>query len=112
MTRLVSHAFTLAIVLGACFQARLTAYSAQQYPGLVASGEATTVELLAADLPTVAAHPWLPFGTQVWVEGLGVFTVRDRGRLGADHLDVLVERTVEAWALTGWRWACVVEGEG
>ncbi|MDI6740759.1 MAG: 3D domain-containing protein [Candidatus Edwardsbacteria bacterium] len=39
---------------------------------------------------TVAAGPGIPFGSRVWIEGLGIRTVNDRGgRITDNHLDVV-----------------------
>ncbi|MDO8673018.1 MAG: hypothetical protein Q7O66_16545 [Dehalococcoidia bacterium] len=59
---------------------RLTAYSCYDAACLTSSGEKAG--------PGTVAHEWLPFGTRLEIEGLDVFTVRDRGTITGDWLDV------------------------
>ena len=60
-------------------------------PNVTASGEPPVPG------ETVAAGPGIPFGSRVWIEGLGIRTVNDRGgRIGDRHIDVVVESKDEA----------------
>ena len=60
-------------------------------PSLTASGE----ELIPGE--TAAAGPNIPFGTRIYVEGLGWRIVNDRGRLiGPNDIDLAVEDRNEA----------------
>lgn len=54
-----------------------------------------------------AAHPSVPFDTIAAVDGLGVFRVADRGALGPNDLDVLVESSTQAHAITGSYRTCL-----
>ena len=58
--------------------------------------------------PILAAHDRFPFGSALWIEGLGVYRVADRGQLGRSHLDVAVDSDEEAYQLTGEYRACRV----
>lgn len=79
---------------GAVGRILVTGYTGK---GLTASG------VLAA--PGVAACPsWVPFGTLVWLDGVG--TVRCADRYAAwlgPRVDVWVPTVAEAYALTGLR---------
>lgn len=60
-------------------------------PALTASGE----KLVPGE--TAAAGPNIPFGTRIYVEGLGWYTVQDRGSaIGPNDLDLAVETVEEA----------------
>ena len=59
---------------------------------------------------TVAAGPDMPFGTEVYIRGLGRRVVQDRGgRIGDKQLDVVVKTRAEAFAW-GRRQILVREG--
>lgn len=58
--------------------------------------------------PIVAAHERYPFNVAIWIEGLGVYRVADRGQLGWSHLDVAVDSDEEAYRTTGEYRACRV----
>lgn len=54
------------------------------------------------------AIPWgsvasnsLPFGTEIYIEGLGYFVVNDTGDMGGNTIDVCVNSHEEAYAITG-----------
>ncbi len=60
-------------------------------PSLTASGE----EVIPGE--TAAAGPNVPFGTRIYVEGIGWRTVNDRGRLiGPNDIDLAVETKQES----------------
>jgi 3D (Asp-Asp-Asp) domain-containing protein len=60
-------------------------------PRLTASGE----KLVPGE--TAAAGPNVPFGTRIYVEGLGWFTVHDRGSaIGPNDIDLAVESKEES----------------
>ncbi|NLY37741.1 MAG: hypothetical protein GX044_00385 [Firmicutes bacterium] len=60
-------------------------------PALTASGE----KVVPGE--TAAAGPNIPFGTRIYVEGLGWYTVQDRGSaIGPDDIDLAVETVEEA----------------
>lgn len=49
---------------------------------------------------TVAMCKDYPFGSQIYIEGLGIYTVEDRG-VGPGHIDVACNSHAECYALTG-----------
>lgn len=58
----------------------------------------------------IAAASWdIPLGWYVWVEDVGVYRIADRGGgLGSSGwIDVAVWTRAEAFAITGWRTACL-----
>ena len=67
--------------------------------GMCYSGD---LNVTASGLPpipgeTVAAGPGIPFGSRVWIEGVGIRTVNDRGgRIHDRALDVVMETRAEA----------------
>lgn len=77
-----------------CRQAVVTSYAAQDYPGLTASGIPTWPNVGAI----VAGGGAYELGQTVWIEGLGSFTVADRGHLGWSQIDYLVGSHAEAVA--------------
>lgn len=62
--------------------------------GITASGK-TVVEGY-----TVAMSKDVPFGTRIYIEGLGVFEVQDRG-VGKGHIDIALEDHKACYAVTG-----------
>lgn len=75
-----------------CSQATITAYSVEQYPGRTADGTPTPGN---AGVIAAASYNYA-LGSYVTVEGLGTYRVADRGHLGANHVDVLMQTTREA----------------
>lgn len=63
--------------------------------GITASGTTATVGR------TCAANG-LPFGTRLWIEGIGERTVEDRGGMKGRHIDVLCADHPDCYAVTGW----------
>lgn len=60
---------------------------------------------------TVAAPQSIPFGTTLYIEGIGERVVEDRGGLvTGEHLDVLCANHSECYAVTGWYDVYIVEG--
>jgi 3D (Asp-Asp-Asp) domain-containing protein len=76
----------------ACSVAVITGYSVEQYPGRTTDGTPTPGNVGVI----VAASMNYTLGSHVTVEGLGTYRVADRGHLGANHIDVLFERTIDA----------------
>lgn len=63
--------------------------------GITASGTTATVGR------TCAANG-LPFGTRLWIEGIGERTVEDRGGMRGQHIDVLCADHPACYAVTGY----------
>lgn len=64
--------------------------------GLTASGEKAKVGV------TCAGPKSLPFGTRIWIDGIGERVVQDRGgAVNGQHIDVLCNNHDECYALTG-----------
>lgn len=73
--------------------------------GITASGTTATVGR------TCAAGRDLPFGTVLYIDGIGYRTVEDRGGgVNGGHIDVLCNDHSECYALTGHYNVYVVEG--
>lgn len=65
--------------------------------GVTASGEIATVGR------TCAAGRELPFGTRIWIDGLGERVVEDRGgAVNGGHIDVLCADHPECYSITGY----------
>ena len=74
--------------------------------GVTASGTQATVGR------TCAASKDLPFGTRLWIEGIGERIVEDRGGgVNGNHIDVLVADHPAAYAITGTYAVYVIEEE-
>lgn len=69
--------------------------------GITASGT-------AASVGRTVAMAELPFGTELYIEGIGNRIVEDRGPQGG-VIDVLCNNHAECYALTGWYEVYVVE---
>jgi len=66
--------------------------------GVTASGAMATVGR------TIAASSEFPFGTRLYIEGIGERVVEDRGgAIGGGRIDVLCHDHEECYAITGWR---------
>lgn len=61
--------------------------------GITASGTQATVG-------RTAAAAGLPFGTRVWIEGIGERTIEDRGGMRGNVIDVLCEDHAECYAIS------------
>ena len=72
--------------------------------GITASGVKATVN------HTVAMCSDYPFGTKIYIEGLGYYTVEDRG-VGRGTVDVYCNNHSECYAITGYYEVYIVEGE-
>lgn len=72
--------------------------------GITASGTTATVGR------TCAAGKDLPFGTVLYIDGIGYRTVEDRGGgVNGGHIDVLCNDHPECYSITGWYDVYVVE---
>lgn len=70
--------------------------------GITASGTVATVGR------TIATDKRYPFGTKIYIEGLGTYVVEDRGgAIKNNKIDVLVNNHKEAYAITG-RYKCYI----
>lgn len=59
---------------------------------------------------TCAAPKNLPFGTRVYIEGVGYRTVEDRGgAIRGNKIDVLCANHSACYAITGWRNVWVIK---
>lgn len=73
--------------------------------GITASGTAATVG------HTVSAGPEIPFGTTLYIDGIGERVVEDRGSgVTEGCLDVLCENHAACYATTGWYDVYIMEG--
>lgn len=70
------------------------AHCCGQTSGITASGQK------AVPWGTVASNT-LPFGTRIYIEGLGYFTVNDTGGMSGNTIDLCVNTHDEAYAITG-----------
>ena len=70
------------------------AHCCGQTTGITASGQK------AVPWATVASNT-LPFGTRIYIEGLGYFTVNDRGGMSGNTIDLCVNSHDEAYGVTG-----------
>ena len=62
--------------------------------GITSSGTQATVGR------TCAAPPDIPFGTRIWIAGIGERVVEDRGGLGSSKIDVLCADHAACYAIT------------
>ncbi len=73
--------------------------------GITASGTVATVGR------TIAAPKDIPFGTMLYIDGIGERVVEDRGgAIEGNHLDVLCEDHPACFTVTGWYDVYTVEG--
>ncbi len=73
--------------------------------GVTASGTQATVGR------TCAASKDLPFGTRLYIEGIGERIVEDRGGgVNGAHIDVLCQDHAQCYEITGWYEVWIVEG--
>jgi 3D (Asp-Asp-Asp) domain-containing protein len=98
--------FSLALALSQCERYTITAYSVEMFPGTTYDGTPTR-----GNAGWIAAGSWnLPIGTVVSIDGVGVYTIRDRGNLGSRHIDILTQTTREALNFgRQTRTVCIVE---
>ncbi len=85
-------ALSVGLAQSGCSATTITAYSVEQYPGTTTDGTRTPGQAGAI----VAASYNYPLGSYVTIENMGTYRVADRGRLGANHIDVLMNLTSEA----------------
>lgn len=71
--------------------------------GITASGTQATVGR------TCAAPKGIPFGTKLYIEGIGERIVEDRGGFADNVIDVLCNDHSECYTITGWYDVYVVE---
>ena len=68
--------------------------------GYVATGNACASGVMPESGVTIASNS-LPMGTRVYIEGIGERVVQDTGGMSNNVIDVFVDSTSEAYALTG-----------
>jgi 3D (Asp-Asp-Asp) domain-containing protein len=86
---------------GQCSSWWMTGYARSDFPGLTADGTPTWTR------ENIVAANSLALGSYVFVpEWDTIYRVADRGHLGPNHLDFLVDSPADAYQLTGWRTAC------
>ena len=68
--------------------------------GYVATGNACASGVMPESGVTIASNS-LPMGTRVYIEGIGERVVQDTGGMSSNVIDVFVDSTSEAYALTG-----------
>ena len=68
--------------------------------GYVATGNACASGVMPESGVTIASNS-LPMGTRVYIEGIGERVVEDTGGMSSNVIDVFVDSTSEAYALTG-----------
>lgn len=72
--------------------------------GITASGAYATVGR------TIAASREFPFGTKLYIDGIGVRVVEDRGgAIGGGRIDVLCNNHSECYAITGYYDVYIIE---
>lgn len=75
-----------------------TSYCTEKYPHICGTGTGITAsgEPVAAGLTVAADQDVFPFGTVLYIEGIGIRVVQDRGAdIQGQHLDVAVAGTHE-----------------
>jgi 3D (Asp-Asp-Asp) domain-containing protein len=112
---LIVHGTALALALALhssspwCGPAHVTGYVRSDGSSHTADGTH-----IMTDEPIAAASYDVVMGSLVDVEGVGTFTVRDRGHLGNGNptwIDIAVWTRDEAYALTGTRNVCIRRAE-
>ena len=71
----------------------------------------TASGVIAQTNHTVAMCKDYPFGTEIYIDGLGYYTVEDRG-VGKDWVDVACESHEACYAITRYADVYIVEGAG
>lgn len=90
---------------GYCRQVWVTGYIRTEFSPWTFDGSS-----IYSDEPIVAASWDIPLGSHVVIQDVGRFRVADRGHLGSDGwIDVAVWTRSEAYALTGSRYACIIQ---
>lgn len=82
-----------------------TAYCTEEYPHICGEGHGITAsgQPIQADVTVAADQALLPYGTVLYIEGVGVRVVQDRGAgVQGYHLDVAVDTHENALAWSGY----------
>lgn len=94
-----------------------TAYCCEKYPHICGAGTGFTasgapVQAGVSVAVSQADLPQMPFGTAVYIEGVGVRIVQDTGGMGAKHLDVALPTHEEAlrWSEQGKHRVFMIKG--
>lgn len=82
-----------------------TAYCTEEYPHICGTGDGITAsgQPIQADVTVAADRTLLPYGTVLYIEGVGVRVVQDKGAdVQGYHLDVAVDTHENALAWSGY----------
>lgn len=82
-----------------------TAYCTEEYPHICGTGDGITAsgQPIQADVTVAADRALLPYGTVLYIEGVGVRVVQDKGAgVQGYHLDVAVDTHENALAWSGY----------
>lgn len=82
-----------------------TAYCTEQYPHICGEGQGITAsgQPIQADVTVAADQTLLPYGTVLYIEGVGIRVVQDKGAgVQGYHLDVAVDTHENALTWSGY----------
>lgn len=82
-----------------------TAYCTEQYPHICGEGQGITAsgQPIQADVTVAADQTLLPYGTVLYIEGVGIRIVQDKGAgVQGYHLDVAVDTHENALTWSGY----------
>jgi 3D (Asp-Asp-Asp) domain-containing protein len=93
-----------------------TAYCTEEYPHICGTGDGITAsgQPIQADVTVAADQTLLPYGTVLYIEGVGVRVVQDKGAgVQGYHLDVAVDthENALAWSGYGEHRVWIIKGE-
>lgn len=93
-----------------------TAYCTEEYPHICGTGDGITASgrPIQADVTVAADQTLLPYGTALYIEGVGIRVVQDKGAgVQGYHLDVAVDthENALAWSGYGEHRVWIIKGE-
>ena len=93
-----------------------TAYCTEEYPHICGTGDGITAsgQPIQADVTVAADQTLLPYGTVLYIEGVGIRVVQDKGAgVQGYHLDVAVDthENALAWSGYGEHRVWIIKGE-
>ena len=93
-----------------------TAYCTEEYPHICGTGDGITASgrPIQADVTVAADQTLLPYGTVLYIEGVGIRVVQDKGAgVQGYHLDVAVDthENALAWSGYGEHRVWIIKGE-